>query len=160
MMEKRPIRRNPLLMPLSREHHYSLLFCWKLRRGVKLNVDEERMAGYVAYFYERFLLPHFEEEENALFVLVKDAQTGRAIQEHRQIKALVQSVLSPSGTIDHTAFEQLADAVDAHVRFEERVLFPHIESCLSGEQLQDTGAQLSRTPPLKDDYEDEFWEMK
>ena len=147
-------------MPLSREHHYSLLFCWKLRRGVKLNVEQKRMTDYVAYFDKLFLSPHFAEEKNVLFVLVKDAQTERAVQEHQQIKALVQSVLSSAGTIEYTAFEQLADAVDKHVRFEERELFPHIESCLSEEQLQNTGAQLSCTPALSDEYEDHFWEMK
>lgn len=159
-MEKRPIRRSQNLMPLSREHHYSLLFCWKLRRGVQTGAEKKRMSDYVAYFGRLFLLPHFEEEENVLFILVKDAQTERAIQEHVQIKALVNSVLSSADTIEYLVFEQLANAVDAHVRYEERILFPHIEECLSEEQLQKTGEQLSRTPVLKDDYEDSFWKTK
>lgn len=159
-MEKKPIRRSQSLMPLSREHHYSLLFCWKLRQGVKLNVEKKRITDYIAYFYERCLLPHFEEEENVLFVLVSDRQTERAIQEHCHIKTLVRTVLSSGETIEYRVFEQLADAVDKHVRFEERELFSHIESILTEDQLQETGTQLSLAPILNDEYEDHFWEKK
>ena len=147
-------------MALSREHHYSLLFCWKLRRGVKLGVEPERMMDYVAYFHKRFLFPHFEEEERVLFKWVKDdAQIAKAIQEHQQIKAMIHSMPAVYDTGKPAAFEQLADAVDAHVRFEERVLFPHLEHILSEDQLKGVEAQLT-SPVLKDTYGDPFWSVK
>jgi hemerythrin-like domain-containing protein len=50
----------------------------------------------------------------------------------------------------------LADSVDEHVRYEERILFPYLEKELSGEQLEDIGKRIPGAP-LKDNYEDAFW---
>ncbi len=51
---------------------------------------------------------------------------------------------------------ELADIVDDHIRFEERVLFPHLQEQLSDEQLEKIGEQIVNEP-LTDNYEDEFW---
>ena len=37
----KPLKRNPNLVPLSREHHYGLLFCWKLKQGLANGTDPE-----------------------------------------------------------------------------------------------------------------------
>ncbi|MBO9154130.1 hypothetical protein ACFOTA_18085 [Chitinophaga sp. GCM10012297] len=54
---------------------------------------------------------------------------------------------------------RLADAVDHHIRFEERMLFPHIETVMPADKLAETGARLqqSHQAVTKDDYPDEFW---
>jgi len=31
IMKTKPIKRNENIMKLSKEHHFSLLFCWKIR---------------------------------------------------------------------------------------------------------------------------------
>ena len=59
-----PIKRNKNIVPLSREHHATLLFCWKLKSGIQLGIDPERIQRYVNYFYEHELLPHFKKEED------------------------------------------------------------------------------------------------
>jgi hypothetical protein len=46
--------------------------------------------------------------------------------------------------------------VDEHVRYEERILFPHLELSLSDEQLTQIGTQIS-DEPLLDTYQDAFW---
>jgi len=38
-----PIKRNEALKPLSRDHHHGLLLCWKIRQGIKLNIEPERI---------------------------------------------------------------------------------------------------------------------
>jgi hemerythrin-like domain-containing protein len=57
---------------------------------------------------------------------------------------------------------KIADMVDEHVRFEERVLFPHLERKLSEEQLESIGSLLQKHHPslLQDQYEDRFWNIK
>ena len=51
---------------------------------------------------------------------------------------------------------ELADTVEDHIRYEERVLFPHLQQELSNEQLEIIGEQIV-DEPLADNYEDEFW---
>jgi hypothetical protein len=49
--------------------------------------------------------------------------------------------------------------VEAHIRYEERELFPHLETTLTPAQLADAGARLaaSHSANHPDDYADEFW---
>ncbi len=70
----------------------------------------------------------------------------------RLIKAVLVSDKEDLG--DELA--RLADLVDAHVRYEERILFPHLEQNLTELQLENIGLKIS-DEPLKDLYEDEFW---
>jgi hemerythrin-like domain-containing protein len=51
---------------------------------------------------------------------------------------------------------KLADIVDAHVRYEERILFPHVEKVLTEKQLEEIGMHIAGKP-LKDNFEDKFW---
>ena len=53
----------------------------------------------------------------------------------------------------------LADAVDNHVRYEERELFPHLENVLTEEQLKEIGSKLQTTANAvcNDEFTDEFW---
>ena len=51
---------------------------------------------------------------------------------------------------------EFADTVDDHIRFEERVLFPHLQQKLSDAELEKIGGQLVHEP-FVDEYEDEFW---
>jgi hemerythrin-like domain-containing protein len=49
--------------------------------------------------------------------------------------------------------------VDDHIRFEERVLFPHLEQLLSDLQLEAIGEKLNNSgpPELNEAYPDQFW---
>ena len=67
-MEKKPIKRNENLVPVSREHHATLLFCWKLRTGVKGETEPERMIRYTNWFWLHHLQSHFATEEKLLFI--------------------------------------------------------------------------------------------
>ena len=154
-MEKKPIKRNPNIVKLSKDHHASLLFCWKLRQGVKLHVDIERMDKYVDYFWSQHFAQHFKEEEEILFAPVQDDKVLKAIEDHKKIKSLVDEIISRKKE-DAKRLSTLADMVDDHVRYEERILFPHLETVLSGEQLEAIGSRLS-DEPLLDTYQDNFW---
>jgi hemerythrin-like domain-containing protein len=52
----------------------------------------------------------------------------------------------------------LASKVEAHIRFEERELFPYIESQLSMEELDEMGKLISDLhQPYLETYENAFW---
>lgn len=165
-MPAQPIRRNQHIVTLSHDHHVGLLFCWKIRQGLKRQADLPRITRYVRYFWQHNLEPHFREEEDILFILPGDKKIGQALDEHRQIRSLITAitgdpthnadapVASPDAVQQLTA---LADAVDKHIRFEERDLFPYLEQTLSPDQLADIGARLNNEPHAPDTYPDEFW---
>lgn len=143
-------------MKLSKDHHASLLFCWKLRQGIKSHASTERIIKYAQYFWHVHFKQHFKEEEEILFAPLKDEMVNKAIEDHQKVKALINE-LGTSGTEDqYEKLSILADKVDGHVRYEERILFPHLEKVLSEEQLEVIGKQICGEP-LKDNYEDTFW---
>ena len=78
-MNKKPIKRNENILKLSKEHHFSLLFCWKIRQGLKAGADSSRIIKYVQYFKTHFLLPHFSEEEIFLRTKIR-VNAGASVQ--------------------------------------------------------------------------------
>ena len=161
-MQKRPINRNEHIKKLSREHHFSLLFCWKIRQGLKMGIATERICEYVQYFWQHHLNPHIWEEEKIFFVPLSDRPVQRAINEHKRIRYQVENLENHSASNVRKRLAELADTVDEHVRYEERELFPHLERKLSKEQLENIGEQIEKHYPssLQDQYEDQFWDTK
>jgi hemerythrin-like domain-containing protein len=158
-MNKKPIKRNENIISLSKEHHFGLLFCWKIRQGLKSGITTGRIIGYVQYFAKHFLLPHFRDEEFILFALLDDKLITRAIDQHKEINIQLTKLSNGNEGDSGRQLLELARMVDGHIRFEERELFPHIEIALSNEQLEEVGKLLNddHAPTMKAEYEDEFW---
>ena len=158
-MEKKPIKRNENIVKLSREHHTTLLFCWKIRNGLKNEAEPRRIIKYVQYFRDQHMLPHFQQEEEILFAPVKDQMVQKALDDHKNILQQVE-LLEKDGTDIESKLIHLADTVDNHVRYEERQLFPHLEEILSMDQLVAIGRQMMDDGDHPDDFADEFWVKK
>ena len=156
-MEKKPLKRSKHIVILSREHHTGLLFCWKIRQGLKKNIDTSRIQKFVSYFWDSNLASHFREEEELLFNKVDDDFCRKALQQHQEIIALINQVKANAPTPE--LLTQLADTVDAHIRFEERELFPHLEKVLDEQELILVEAALAKShaTPVHDNFQDEFW---
>ena len=150
-----PIKRSPQLAPLSREHHEGLLFVWKIRQGVRNGIEATRISCFVQWFWQQHLAAHFEKEERFLPAILTHSHPMMAqmFREHAEIKNGVESIAQHG---DLKKLEQLAQAVDDHIRFEERQLFTEIEKQASPEQLDLLSTQLVDE---KNDtiWEDEFW---
>jgi len=73
-MIRKPIKRNEHIRKLSQEHHFCLLFCWKVRQGVKKEIAPDRIWRYVQYFWHGHLRPHFKSEEKILFAPLRDTR--------------------------------------------------------------------------------------
>jgi iron-sulfur cluster repair protein YtfE (RIC family) len=156
-MEQKPLKRNENIIPLSKDHHTTLLFCWKLTQGIRLKSDPEVMKKYVNYFWKDHMEPHFREEEEILFSPLVDEMVQKAIAEHHQIKDMVDRVLKTKDEAVYNELAALSEIVDAHVRYEERQLFPHLEQALNEEQLSKIGDALKMKSHLPDIFKEEFW---
>lgn len=155
----KPIKRSQALMPLSREHHFDLLLSWKIRKGLKNNIDPSRIALYISYLSKNLFSDHFKDEEELLFDLLPSDDTlcNRARGEHNEIRKLIASICVEK-KYDDTLFHELADKVEAHVRFEERELFPYLEKELSAEKLKSIEKTIEEKHGLfQEVWEDEFW---
>lgn len=149
------MKRNENIIPLSRDHHFGLLCVWKIRQGLKKNIEFSRVQKYVSHFWEEQLKTHFQEEETILFPYLKDKMSDRIRDEHNEIGVLAQKI---SGSGDSSDLENFADLLEKHIRFEEREWFPHLENHLSQDDLNEIGKRLEEIHSVEsDDYEDEFW---
>ncbi|WP_234111519.1 hemerythrin domain-containing protein [Chryseobacterium sp. R2A-55] len=157
-MENKPIKRNRNIVPISREHHATLLFCWKIRKGVKAEVQPQRMTRYINWFWKHHLEPHFRSEEKLLFLDFKDAMVNRGLNEHQLIVAKINEINVRTLEKSDPLYLELADLIDDHTRFEERTLFPYLEEKLSDEELDKIGDILREEEhSALEDYDDEFW---
>jgi iron-sulfur cluster repair protein YtfE (RIC family) len=142
------MRRDPRLHGLSSDHHQGLLLA---RRHGRACVEGWPAAEAAALLREAFaadLAPHFAAEEEVLLPALAAAGEGalaeRALAEHAAMRDLLGRAGGPDGVEPLRAF---ATALEAHIRFEERELFPAAERSLPIEALDRIGA---RTPHPRD----------
>lgn len=152
------LKRNENLISLSREHHYGLLFCWKIRQGLKKEVALERIRPFVAHFWENHLSNHFKKEEETLFSKGENKLYDSAEEEHTLIESAIDKIVSGEHNTEYD-YTSLANLIEKHIRFEERSLFPSIEKTLSSDDLAKIGKQLNvgEVEDTEVPYNDEFW---
>ncbi len=151
---KKPIKRHRAIQPLSREHHYGLQLCWKIRTGFQRGVSPARIWNYTDWFYQQYLLPHFDTEEKLLFPLLgnEHASVKKAVAEHRRLKRLFEDREHVQLTLN-----RIEEELEKHIRFEERVLFNEIQEAADEAQLQAV-ALLHVEIKISETWEDKFWE--
>ena len=153
------MKRNKNLIELSRDHHHGLLLGWKIKQGFKRKVDLSEIADYIIHFANEALFSHFDEEENQVLIYLskEDSFRKQVIAEHAEIKDLIKQI-SLNPLADTSAFLKLAEKLEAHIRFEERALFPHLENTLSEDQLEEIGSLITEVhKPYIETYANEFW---
>ena len=149
------MKRDKNIIPLSQAHHFGLLSGWKIKQGIKKNISYERIKNYINYHWDNSQSFHFDEEEKILFPYSDDELTQRALDEHKEIRELLKTL---NEVEDFELLTLYADKVTEHIRFEERVLFPHLENILTEEQLAEVGKRLNEIHHhAEDEYHDEFW---
>ncbi|PVW15828.1 hemerythrin domain-containing protein [Marixanthomonas spongiae] len=152
--KNKPIKRHEALKPLSRQHHFGLLFSWKIRKGFSKNISLERMKKYSDWFFKTEIKPHFDAEEKHIFpILDKENELiKRALKEHRRIKRLFKDTEDVEKSLS-----LLEEELQAHIRFEERVLFNEIQKVATADELE-TIEKIHIEDSSKAEYHDPFWE--
>ncbi|MFD2245135.1 hemerythrin domain-containing protein [Pontibacter ruber] len=155
----KPQKRDKSLVPFSKDHHYGLLFTWKLRQGLANGTPIEVLSRYVRYFWETILKNHCKEEEIVLRRLVKDNHPMRIRmeEEHHLLHAIIDKVLAGQRLTPELLNVLQQDLVD-HIRWEERELFPYIQQVADPDELQLIGKLLEQKwqKPVEA-FEPEFW---
>jgi len=154
----KPVKRSEHIAALSRDHHAGLLFCWKIKEGLRKNVPLDKILKYINFFWDGHLKEHFREEETLLFNQLDDGLGSRGRSEHLMIEERVHQLNHLGGEMTDEYFA-FAELLTKHIRFEERILFPHLETALSASVLRQAGDFLSGElhAAFTDNYPDEFW---
>lgn len=137
------MKRIEALAPLSRDHHNTLILAQLLKNGAPaykgLPGTMEGKIIYARQQFEKEIRSHFEKEEQ---VLDKTKDCNEAINrlseeikaEHKELKTLflsLDTVSNPSARMD-----ELGRKLEAHIRKEERVLFPLLQQYCSRDLLE------------------------
>ncbi|MCK0156130.1 hemerythrin domain-containing protein [Cellulophaga sp. F20128] len=152
-MKQKPIKRDIALQAISREHHFGLLLCWKIRTGFAKKVSPDRIKQYVNWFYKNHIIDHFKVEEEYIFpILGNDSDYIKsALADHRRLKRLF------TGDKDlEKSLSNLEEELEQHIRFEERVVFNEIQKIATKEQLS-VIRNLHTDEKFIDNTADEFW---
>lgn len=136
------MKRSEFLQPLSREHHTALSLARSCERAAQSG-DPEKVSQACQQAIQEFsreLDRHFQFEERSLLPLLQDTDTQplvqRTLAEHRQLHALLDGLQQN----DVKALSSFGRCLIAHVRFEERALFPAIEGLLYPGRHENTPA--------------------
>lgn len=138
------MKRDPALISLSHDHHQTLYLCLRLGRASEADTSELRQA--FAEHWAAHGEAHFRLEETLLFPVY--AAFGdpahplitQALTEHVALRQLAQDVIDSPASPEQ--LQRLGTALAAHVRMEERELFPLIEQTIPPEPRAELGAAL------------------
>lgn len=147
------MKRHASLQGLSRDHYQALVLARALAAGTPAGEDGvtrslDVVAPEVRERFERELQPHFllEERELVPLCLCADGELPRLgrslLDQHAALRAGFREEPQSDG------FAALGRALTAHVRFEERELFPSLEAQLSPEVLTELGFRLQTEPEV------------
>ena len=125
-----------------------MMLCLRIHRGMPLHGDDETWvrakAGQAAQFFATDLAAHFKAEEQALFPAMRDF-AGAAelindlISEHRKLGTLAEQFCETGGAQLVDALGEFADLLEAHIRKEERELFPLYEKEAGADLAEEVG---------------------
>ena len=143
MTKKKGINRHESLKPLSRHHMIGLHVALKLKRAGTENSrwSIKEILKDTNEFWNPDGQEHFREEEEILlpayscFANVDEQpEIGEMLLEHVKIRAGMDAVLSAEPpSLDQ--MHELGLLLEAHIRKEERVIFPMIERALPEDKL-------------------------
>ncbi len=155
------MKRHPSLQPLSREHHRALL-CWReldKQLSIPHGAALRSAAAALQHYWNSRFSSHMAEEEQLLVDLLSGDLRSRLLVEHDTLRSLFCSLDDTLDSIGPLAIDDLANlmaTLRAHIRWEERVLFPHLQSHVSKDELQFIGDRLRGRKVCEDAYCDAF----
>lgn len=146
------VKRHPSLRKLSDDHHGGLVWARRLRRAAAGEGDPPaEVAREFLRFWDTDTSLHFREEEEVLLAVY--ARYGgdlgaepirEMVADHARIRGLVMVLTEEvrSSGVGTGTLRGIGERLEAHIRLEERRVFPLLEADLPEEGLEEVGARL------------------
>jgi hemerythrin-like domain-containing protein len=109
-------------------------------------------AAALQHYWNSRFSRHLAEEEQLLLDLLSGDLRSRLLAEHDTLRSLFCSVndqLDSGGPVALNDLVSLAATLRGHIRWEERVLFPHLQAHASPEELRSLGDRLRERHGLR-----------
>jgi iron-sulfur cluster repair protein YtfE (RIC family) len=151
--EGEAMKRTPELRTLSEDHHHGLVHARRLRRAAEGEKAKsaEPVAKEFLDFWQKEIAIHFRKEEEVLLPVVA-RYGGDVVQDplvemlaqHARIRGLVMRLSDEvvGGYVRLETLQELGEQLEAHIRLEERAVFPLVEESLSEAALTELAARL------------------
>lgn len=135
------------------------MFCWKIKTGIVNGASIDRISSYVTHFYDSDLKPHFEKEEDHLFILLPPDDTNRILaKKHHDMLSAYISKLNAGQDDALSTITEFNKLLEEHIRFEERELFPLIEQQTDPVLLAKASERINAyTSKITITWDDIFW---
>ena len=138
------MKRAEELHPLSHDHHRVLFTALLLSRATEV----EPVRTEALDLWRELCLGHLALEEDTLLPGWTSRDPGhdpalaeRVLREHDELRDGFRAL--DTGPESVTAMNELGRALESHVRFEERELFPLIEERLDADAIAALGAEIA-----------------
>ena len=133
------MKRHDALTQLSRDHHQALFQAMRLKRATEDDAADV-LENFLDFWTGRGQL-HFRAEEEVLlpaysaYGAASSEPVVRVLVDHVEIRRAAHELGNARGSVPPEQLHALGEKLEAHVRHEERVLFPLIEAALPEEEL-------------------------
>jgi len=127
------------------------MLCLRIHRGLPVRQHDEtwarKKAAQAAQFFATDLAAHFKAEEEALFPAMGDFSgasvlLSELLTEHRTLEVLAERLRGTEVAKLVGALGEFADLLEAHIRKEERELFPLYEKHMSPAMAAEVGREV------------------
>jgi hemerythrin-like domain-containing protein len=151
------MKRHPSLREFSDDHHQGLVNARRLRRAASGEGGSSTdTARDFLDFWQRGTCLHFRKEEEVLLPVL--ARYGgdlgerpilQMLTQHARIRGLAMQLSDEleQDKIREDTLRSLGEQLEAHIRLEEREVFPLIEKTLSAQALQEVASRLAVFEP-------------
>lgn len=146
------MKRHPDLREFSDDHHQGLVNARRLKQSAAgEGVAPEEAAVAFLKFWREDTSVHFRKEEEVLLPVMArhggDLEEDSVVQmltQHARIRGLAMQVSDEleQGTVRGETLRDLGEQLEAHIRLEERVVFPRVEESLPEEALHEVASRL------------------
>ncbi|WP_310991324.1 hemerythrin domain-containing protein [Aequorivita marina] len=152
---KQPKDKNIALTPIVEEHDEVILFCERIREGLRNKTENNRIKKYIDWFKAEYLDPHFEIEKKYIFPILgsNNVRVKRALANHRRLKRLFAETAQLN-----TVFNKIEEELSTYIGFEERVLYNEIKSVATPPQWEQVEKSHQQLKFNHDAWKDCFWE--
>ena len=145
------MKRTQELRTLSEDHHHGLVHARRLTRATDEANSIEPVAREFLEFWQKDASIHFRKEEEVLLPVV--ARYGgdlslepivKMLEDHARIRGLVMQLSDEAvgGKVRPETLHEIGELLEAHIRLEEREVFPLIEESLPEAALTELAARL------------------
>jgi hemerythrin-like domain-containing protein len=150
------MKRHPDLRIFSDDHHRGLVSARRLRRAAGDEDDLTDTARAFLEFWREDTSLHFRKEEEVLLpVLARygghlaQGSVVEMLAQHARIRGLAMELGDELGRqgVQGETVRKLGEQLEAHIRLEERSVFPFIEETLSEHALKEVTSRLEASEP-------------